>query len=101
MTSIEKILEIMRNDKSVRRAIVKRSHKFFFHYYLPHYIEYPIAPFHEELFDLTQNDKHSMMVVSAFRNSGKSTLLSLSYVIWAIVSGDRKSTRLNSSHMSI
>ena len=90
MTSIEKILEIMRNDKSVRRAIVKRSHKFFFHYYLPHYIEYPIAPFHEELFDLTQNDKHSMMVVSAFRNSGKSTLLSLSYVIWAIVSGRAK-----------
>src|SRR3989344_4310402 len=86
----EEIFDLMRRDKSVRRAIVKRSHKFFFYYYFGHYIEFPIAPLHEELFYLTEHDDHSMLVVSAFRNSGKSTLLSLSFPIWSIIGNKAK-----------
>ncbi len=86
----EEIFELMRRDKSVRRAIVKRSHKFFFYYYFSHYIEHPIAQLHEELFYLTEQDNHSMMVISAFRNSGKSTLLSLSFPIWSIINNKAK-----------
>ena len=85
MTNNE-IFELMRKDKAVRRAIVRHSHKLFFYYYFSHYADFPIAPFHEELFKLSETMDHSMLVVSAFRNSGKSTLLSLSYVIWAIIS---------------
>ena len=80
----------MRSDKAVRRTIVRRSHKLFFHYYFGHYIEFPIAPLHEALFNLSQNDTHSMMVISAFRNSGKSTLLTLSHPIWSIINGRTK-----------
>jgi predicted phage terminase large subunit-like protein len=94
----EKIYEIMQKDKAVRKAIVKRSHKFFFFYYFAHYAEFPIAPFHEELFQLTQANTSSMLVVSAFRGSGKSTLLTLSYVIWSIINGSTKYTLIVSEN---
>ena len=85
MTTSE-IYELMRKDKAVRRAIVRRSHKYFFHYYFGHYVQFPSAAFHDDFFQLSQNDHYSLLVISAFRNSGKSTIWSLSYVIWSIIS---------------
>lgn len=88
--TIDKILAEMRKDRAVRRAIARRSFKFFFLFYFSHYREFPAAPFHDEIFDLAQNDTHSMLVISAFRNSGKSTILSLAYVAWSIINGRNK-----------
>ena len=86
----EELYKFMQKDKAVRRAIVKRSHKLFFYYYFSHYVEYPIAPSHEELFKLTEEDNHSMFVISAFRGFGKSAILSLSYPIWSIINNRAK-----------
>jgi len=80
----------MMKDKAVRRAVIKKSHKHFFYYYFPKYIEYAIAPFQEELFELTQKDSWAILVISAFRGSGKSTVLSMSHVIHSIITGKAK-----------
>lgn len=83
--SFEKILEVMLKDKRVRLSIVKRSHKFFFYFYFPHYTEFEIAPFHEEIFRITQDTSIRNVVFCAFRGSAKSTLMALSFPLWAIL----------------
>jgi phage terminase large subunit-like protein len=88
--TLDEILASMRRDKAVRRAIVRRSFKLFFLYYFGDSLDFPVAPFHEEWFDMIQNDTHSMWVISAFRNSGKSTIFTMAHVIWLIINGRAK-----------
>ncbi len=87
--SVEEIFDVMLKDKRVRLNIVKRSHKFFFYFYFPHYTEFPIAPFHEEIFHITQDTNIRSAVILGFRGCGKSTLLTLSFPLWAIL-GEQK-----------
>ena len=87
--SVEEIFDVMLKDKRVRLNIVKRSHKFFFYFYFPHYTEFPIAPFHEEMFHITQDTNIRSAVMLGFRGCGKSTLLTLSFPLWAIL-GEQK-----------
>lgn len=77
-------LEKIRNDRKVRRALAKNSHFWFFSLYLSHYITCEFAPFHHEIFNLTE-ENIPFSVLVAFRGSAKSTLVTLSYVIWSIV----------------
>ena len=83
--TINEVVHVMATDKAVRKAVVKKLHKFFMHLYFQHYLEYEPAPFHEELVRLSEDRSLSMVVVSGFRNSGKSTIMTLSYPIWAII----------------
>jgi predicted phage terminase large subunit-like protein len=87
--SVEEVFDVMLKDKRVRLNIVKRSHKFFFYFYFPHYTEFPIAPFHEEMFHITQDTNIRNAVMLGFRGCGKSTLLTLSFPLWAIL-GEQK-----------
>jgi len=80
------IYQIMKSNKTVRKAIVKRSMPYFFHYFFPHYVEYPTAPFQKEIMGIAQEFEKSMFVLSAFRGSGKSTLMTMAFPIWAIIS---------------
>jgi len=87
--NIEKIFNVMLKDKRVRLSIIKRSHKFFFYFYFSHYTEFPIAPFHEEMFYITQDVNIRNAIMLGFRGCGKSTLLTLSFPLWAIL-GEQK-----------
>lgn len=86
---MDDILAVMIKDKSVRRVILKKIHKFFFYFFFPHYTEFPIAPFHEEIFHITEDTNIRSAVILGFRGCGKSSLLALSYVLWAIL-GEQK-----------
>jgi len=86
----EKDLEQIKKQRSVRISIARDSHFWFFALYLGHYIKYPFGPFHSEMFSLTQNTDIRLAVLVAFRGSGKSTLMTLSYPIWAIVGMQQK-----------
>jgi len=79
----QEIIDAAINDRDVRTAIVKEKHLLFFAIYLGHYIKYNSAPFHNELLSLTE-DSTQMNVIVAFRGSGKSTIMTLSYPLWAI-----------------
>lgn len=83
-------LEEIKKKRLVRRTLAKNSHFWFFSIYLGHYIKYPFAPFHSEMFALTENADIRLAVLVAFRGSGKSTLITLSYPIWAIVGSQQK-----------
>lgn len=72
-------------NKDLRTSLAKDSHKWFFNLYLPHYVTYPSATFHDELFALTEDESKKMVGVTAFRGCGKSTLMTLSLPIWAII----------------
>ena len=81
--------EIINNQK-MRTNLTKKSHWWFFNIYLNHYISYPSAPFHHQIFDLTQNDMVKTLLLISFRGSAKSTIITLSYPIWAILGEQQK-----------
>lgn len=80
----KKVEEIIKKQSS-RVEVTRRSHMWFFHTYFPEYVQYPIADFHREMFGITENDDIHTAVFCSFRGSGKSTLMTLSLPIWAIL----------------
>lgn len=72
-------------DKTARVALTEKSHMWFFYIYFNHYVSYPAADFHREMFRLTEDESISTLVVVAFRGSAKSTIFTMSYPIWAIL----------------
>lgn len=83
-------LEELKKNRKVRRTLAKKSHYWFFSIYLGDYIDYSFAPFHHEMFSVSEDPKLSLAVIVAFRGSGKSTLFSLSYPIWSIIGAQQK-----------
>lgn len=84
------LVDQMFNDRKIRTAIVRQSHFWFFHFYFPHYVTYETAPFQRELFHYTERTDIQNLFVVAFRGSGKSTILTMSYPIWAILGQQQK-----------
>lgn len=76
--------------QSSRVEVTKKSHLWFFHTYLSEYVQYPIADFHKEMFEITENDDIKLATFCSFRGSGKSTLMTLSYPIWAVLGRPQK-----------
>lgn len=87
---VEEIKKRITQDPKFRKALAMRSHFWFFYIYFPHYIEFEPAEFHKEIFSLTGDEKVRFAVIVAFRGSGKSTIMSLSYPIWAIIGNQQK-----------
>lgn len=80
----------MMSDRAVRIAVTKESHIMFFNFYFPHYVKYETAYFQEEMFNLTEDKKVKNLYIVAFRGSGKSTIITTSYPIWAILGKQQK-----------
>lgn len=87
---ITSFVESVINNTDSRREIVKRSHLYFFCTYFSRYINYEMAPFHHEMFRITQDDSIKFAVISAFRGSGKSTIMTMSYILWSILGVPQK-----------
>lgn len=81
----KKIVEGIRKDRKVRVATVGASHMWFFHVYFASYVKYKLAPFHQKMFTITEDESVQLAVVMAFRGSAKSTIFSMSYPIWAVL----------------
>lgn len=75
----------IKENKSFRKRLCSSNHFWFFYVYFTNHILYEPAPFHYELFDISQDLSISLAAITAFRGSGKSTIMSLSYPIWAIL----------------
>lgn len=94
MTNLTKLtskeLAGIKNDRAIRQALGRKSHHWFFLIYLSHYIKYPFAPFHHEMFKITEDERLKLAALIAFRSCGKTTLMSLSYPIWSIIGSQKK-----------
>ncbi len=87
---VDDLVHLMIRDQRIRTEVTRTSHMWFFLTYLADYVRYPFAPFHREMFALSEDDALPMLVLMAFRGSAKSTMFTLSYPIWAILGQQRK-----------
>lgn len=78
------------SDRQVRAEVTANSHLYFFSTYFSNYMEYEISDLHRELFSITEQDSVPLAVIMAFRGSAKSTIMTMSYPIWAIVGRQQK-----------
>ena len=86
----QELIDTMIKDQKVRIAITKKSHWYFFHFYFAKYVKHPTAEFQREIIRLTENEDVKNFFVVAFRGSGKSTIITTSYVLWAILGQQQK-----------
>ena len=86
----KEIIEQIIKDRKVRIKITRENHWWFFLVYLGHYITHPPAIFHNELFRITEDTSIKNAVIVSFRNSAKSTIITLSYAIWSILGKQQK-----------
>ena len=86
----QEAIQMMINDKKIRIATTKASHYWFFHLYFSHYIHYKTAEFQKEMIALTENESIKNMVIVSFRGSAKSSIMTMSYPIWAILGKQQK-----------
>lgn len=84
------LVNTMIKDRSVRTSITKDSFLYFFHFYYAHYVKYETADFQKEIIhNLEKSHKENLYIV-AFRGSGKSTMVTTAYPIWAILGKQQK-----------
>lgn len=83
-------IQLILNDPLLRSNIAYQSHYWCFHTYFAHYVKYETAPFQQELFAITQDTNNKLAVIVSFRGSAKSTIMALSYPIWAILGKQQK-----------
>lgn len=86
---LRELEKIIRNRK-VRRKLSQESFYWFFHIYFSHYVKYETAPFQQEMFHLLQDESSQTLVFVAFRGSGKSTIVTMAYVLWSILGKQHK-----------
>ncbi len=91
----------MIKDQKVRIAITKESHWYFFHFYFAHYVKYATALFQREMISLTEDESVKNFFIVAFRGSGKSTIMTTSYPIWAILGKQQKKFVLILCHTKV
>lgn len=81
------LMEWIRRNRFLRRKLAAVSHSMFFVIYFHRYMKHKTAPFQREIFKLTEKKGLKMCVISAFRGSAKSTICSMSFPIWAMITG--------------
>ena len=65
------LFEQMLTDRKVRAAVCGESHYAFFHFYLAHAVDYDTAPFHKEIFHLTEDESVRKIFICAFRDPAR------------------------------
>ena len=83
-------IQKMMKDRIIRTSITKDSFLYFFHFYYAHYVQYPTADFQKEIIHYLESSPNKNLYVCAFRGSGKSTMITTAYPIWAILGKQQK-----------
>lgn len=86
----EDMFQSLSKDKVIRRQVMRGSFNYFFHFYFAHYVQFPTATFQKDLIAKVENEPDENLFVVAFRGSGKSTIVTTAYPIWAILGQQQK-----------
>ena len=84
------LINKMMKDRLIRTSITKDSFLYFFHFYYAHYVKYETADFQKEIMHHLESSATENFYVVAFRGSGKSTMVTTAYPIWAILGKQQK-----------
>lgn len=74
---------LIKTNRSVRMRVARESLYNFAHIYFPDYFEFDTAPFQREIYSLLEDGNVRHLVITAFRGSGKSTIVTTIFPIWA------------------
>lgn len=85
-------------DPKVMIALVRRSFLHFFYIFFGPYIQYPIAPFHHDMFRYAEDESIKRILLIAFRGSAKSTIYNTALALWAITGKLKKKHVAIASH---
>lgn len=80
----------IKKNPAFRRKLARKSFYWFFIIYLSNYIKFESAYFQKQIFNVVQDRNKKSIVITAFRSSGKSTIASLAYPIWTMITGQKK-----------
>ena len=83
-------LDALVKNRTVRQQVTRQSHLMFFHVFFHRYVTYPIAEFQKEIFRITEDTSNKLACIVSFRGSSKSTLVTFSYSLWAILGVQQK-----------
>src|SRR3989338_193262 len=81
----KEFIDKIRENSRLRQRLAFEHPLWFALIYLPHHFTYPLAPFHIEMFYLLWQNNWNFVVIMAFRESGKSTILNLTNALWSIL----------------
>lgn len=84
ITTKEDALKML-DDPIIRKEITKSEFFWFFNLYFCHHMRYRLADMHKEIMKICQNDNILLAIIMAFRGSGKSTIITTAYPLWAIL----------------
>lgn len=87
---LDTLQEKLFTDRTVRAEVTTQSHQWFFSTYFSSYVTHETAELHRDLFKISEDEDLPLAVVVAFRGSGKSTIMTLSYPIWAVLGKQQK-----------
>lgn len=80
----------IRKNRTLRIKLATESFYWFFHIYFGEHAKLPTADFQREIYSLLEDPEIQQMVIVAFRGSGKSTIATLAYPIWAILGKQKR-----------
>lgn len=86
----EEFIRKMVTDDTFRQEVCKQSLYWFARIYFPNFFSYEFADFHKEIMELLQDESRKRLVIAAFRGSGKSTLVTMVYVLWEVLLCQKK-----------
>lgn len=81
----QKDLKEIQSSTIIRSAIARNSFEFFLEIYFSHYLTAPFWKFHHEIFRELEDPLQKLITIMAFRGSGKSSIVSTAFAIWAIL----------------
>lgn len=92
------VIDRMVGDRDFRIALIRKSLFWFFHFYFQNYVKHQTGDFQRQIFQVLSDQDKQNIVITAFRGSGKSTIVTLAYVIWSILGEQDKKFPLILGH---
>jgi hypothetical protein len=79
---IEEVLEEILSNKTPKRYLLSKSFFMFIHLYLKHYFHLGIPILQEDMIRNLENRKIKSLLVTSFIGGGKTTVISIAYLLW-------------------
>lgn len=86
----EDLIKQMLENQKLRRFVTKQSFWYFFVLYFGQYATHKTADFQKEIIKELESSPTKSLYLTAFRDSGKSTLAVMMYPLWAILGVQQK-----------
>lgn len=93
--------EEIQTKRSVRVKLARESLYNFAHIYFPGYFEYPTATFQREMYMLLEDPDIRHLGIVSFRGSGKSSIVTTFFLMWAILGKQEKKYALIASQTQV